>query len=479
MSSARWVPDKQVRVLLAGASPAIAASQACLSEAGYRTRLARGLRTTLAVLDETSFELVVVEWLLPDGTGLQLCREIRARLAYPQPYMVILTPGGRDEPAQALRAGVDDYLITPFEDVQLLARVYAGARSVQLRDSEARLRTLLANAPGAVYRCANDPQWTMEFISNDIERISGYPSTDFIDNVVRSFASIIHPDDCEMVERDVAEATRQGQLFVLEYRIIRSDGGVAWVRERGQQVSGGNGRSWLDGVIFEITEWKATEDLLQESQRQLAVAADRERIARELHDGVIQALSGVLLTLQAADTVADQPDAVRHRLADSVDRIDLAVKELRDYVFDLRPASLTDRHLHEALYRLAEDFQDNSGVVTAIDLDPAVAARLAADAVDILQLAREALSNVWRHARATTCQVSLRLVDGAAVLEIDDDGRGFNPAAEISRGQGLRNLRERSLRLGGHLGIDSGTTGTTVSVQLPLRAQADTAPAGD
>src|SRR5262249_42252819 len=318
-------------------------------------------------------------------------------------------------------------------------------------DSEARLRTLLANAPGAIYRCANDPQWTMEFISNDIERISGYPSTDFVDNVVRSFASIIHPDDREMVERDVTEATRRGQLFVLEYRIIRSDGDVAWVRERGQQVSGGDGRSWLDGVIFEITEWKATEDLLQESQRQLAIAADRERIARELHDGVIQALSGVLLTLRAAGTVADQPDAVRHRLADSVDRIDLAVKELRDYVFDLRPASLTDRHLHEALYRLAEDFQDNSGVVTAIDLDPAVTAQLAAHAVDILQLAREALSNVWRHAQATTCQVSLRLVDGAAVLEIDDDGRGFNPAAETSRGQGLRNLRERSLRLGGHL----------------------------
>jgi PAS domain S-box-containing protein len=116
--------------------------------------------------------------------------------------------------------------------VQLLARARAGVRSTKLSASEARLRTLIANVPGAIYRCANDRDWTMELISDDIERISGYPPTDFIGNACRTFASIIHPDERGQVERMVAEATQQGQLFALEYRIVRSDGSLAWVLER-------------------------------------------------------------------------------------------------------------------------------------------------------------------------------------------------------------------------------------------------------
>lgn len=394
-------------------------------------------------------------------------------------YIIIITPAGGSWPVQVLQAGADDFLITPFENIELLARAYAGVRSAQLHASETRLRTLISNAPGAIYRCTNDPHWTMEIISDDIERISGYPPTDFINSMVRSFASIIHPDDREKVERDVAEATGRGELFVLEYRIIRSDGSIAWVRERGQQVSGSGGRSWLDGVIFDISEWKQVEDQLHESQRQLAVATDRERIARELHDGVIQSLSGVLLTLQAVDAAVEQPDVVRQRLSYSLDLIDSAIKELRDYVFDLRPTQLGNHSLYDALRRLTKDFQDNSGVVTVLDLDPGVSSQLLSLTSDIVQLVREALSNVRRHARATTCQVSLRQVDGLAVLEIDDDGHGFEPATVWSRGQGLRNMAERSTGLGGLLEIDSGVTGTTVTVRLPLRQPAAPATASD
>jgi len=465
--SERGEPEAGARVLLVGDSAAVVTGGSCLVAAGYDARLERDGSAALAALDEAPFDLIIIDWQLPAGDGVELCRTIRAMPQHTDMYVIVLTPAHAHLPVQALKAGANDYLVTPFEDIQLLGRARAAVRGARLLTREAQLRVLIANVPGAIYRCANDQDWTMELISEDIERISGYPPTDFIGNACRTFASVIHPDDRDQVERAVTEATQQGHIFALEYRIVRADGNVAWVLERGQQVHGSNDRSWLDGVIFDISDRRRAEDQLRQSLRRLAVVEDRERIARELHDGVIQSLFGVGMSLQAANLVADQSEAVLACLTASVDHIDAVIEDIRNYVYGLRPGLLTDRQLHEALDQIARDFQDESGVVTVIDVDAALAAQLALRAGDILQLAREALSNVRRHAQARTCRISLKCVDGAALLEIDDDGHGFDPVAADS-GQGLRNLTERSANLGGQFKIDSSSTGTTVTFQLPL-----------
>jgi PAS domain S-box-containing protein len=455
------------RVLLVGASSTAAANRSCLSAIGYEIQLERTGGAALVVVDRASFDLIVIDWELPDWHGVELCRAIRSR---PQvdPYIILLTPNCEPGPMQALEAGADDYLIVPYEEPQLLRRAQVGLRSTQLQTSETQLRTLMTNVPGAIYRCANDEHWTMELISDDIERISGYPPSDFIGNACRTFESVIHPDDRDQVRHNVTQATQLGELFSLEYRIIRADGSVAWVLERGQQVHGRNNRSWLDGVIFDISERRRAEDELHHSLRQLAIVEDRERIARELHDGVIQSLFGVGMTLQAASLVTDQPDAVRVCLATSIDSIESVIEDVRNYVFQLRPGLLVDGQLHAAIDRMARDFQSLSGVVTVVDVDASVAAVLAPRAGDIVQLAREALSNVRRHARATTCRISLKPTEGAALRQIDDDGDGFEPTAAVHSGQGLRNMAERTAKLEGQLSIDSGTTGTTVTIWLPL-----------
>jgi PAS domain S-box-containing protein len=327
----------EVRVLLVGAGQTAASISTCLSTAGYDVHLERAGRAALAAISLVPFDLIIIDWELPDGTGVELCRAIRAHQEHADPYILVLTPTCQPGPVQALDAGADDYLITPFENVQLLHRAKIGVRSAQLQTSETQFRTLIANVPGAIYRCANDPHWTMELISDDIERISGYPASDFINNVCRTFASVIHPEDQDQVQHAVTEATQQGEMFILEYRIVRADGNVAWVLERGQQVYGSNNRSWLDGVIFDINERRRAEDQLHQSLRQLAVAEDRERIARELHDGVIQSLFGVGMTLQAVDLATDQPDAVRSGVATSMNSIDAVIEDVRNYVFQLRP----------------------------------------------------------------------------------------------------------------------------------------------
>ncbi|HEY9599291.1 MAG TPA: PAS domain S-box protein [Cyanophyceae cyanobacterium] len=150
---------------------------------------------------------------------------------------------------------------------------HRAATEKALRQSEARFRSLVANIPGVVYRCAYDADWTREFISDGIEEMSGYPASDFLHNRVRTFGSLIVPQDRTRVQQILLECIAQRQPYVLEYRIIRKDGVVRWVYEKGQGVFAADGNLlWLDGVIFDITEGKRTQEelrLREEQFRQL------------------------------------------------------------------------------------------------------------------------------------------------------------------------------------------------------------------
>lgn len=138
-----------------------------------------------------------------------------------------------------------------------------------LISSEKRYRTLVENIPGAVYRCYYDSHWTMAFISEAIAEISGYPAADFINNQVRSFSSILHPDDRILAEQVVQDAMINRKPFCREYRIIHADGNIRWLYEQGQIVYREDGIiSWLDGVILDISNVYDQQNL-----RKLAEAA--------------------------------------------------------------------------------------------------------------------------------------------------------------------------------------------------------------
>jgi signal transduction histidine kinase len=207
---------------------------------------------------------------------------------------------------------------------------------------------------------------------------------------------------------------------------------------------------------------------LQRELQRLALLEDRERIAKELHDGAIQALFAVGMNLQGSALLAGSHD-LRARIENAVEELDRVIRDLRNYIFGLRPGILADRQLDQALQQLIEEFGQRTGVLAVAEVDPQVAAELTGRAGDVVQLAREALSNVSRHAEAATCRVSLyRDQDGDGVLEVDDDGRGFDPAKATGAGQGLRNLRERAERLGGQAEIHSTPgEGTRVRVIIP------------
>ena len=144
-----------------------------------------------------------------------------------------------------------------------------------LIESEKRYKTLVDNLPSTTYRCAMDEHWTMEFISDEIESLSGYPAPDFIENNKRSFASIIHLDDQKMVKKAVQKGIIKKSSYRIEYRIIHKNGTVRWVHERGRGAFDSKGNlAWLDGVITDITSRKQAEYALRESEEQYRAIFD-------------------------------------------------------------------------------------------------------------------------------------------------------------------------------------------------------------
>lgn len=163
-----------------------------------------------------------------------------------------------------------------------------------LRESEERFRSLVSNLPGAIFRCSSDRDLTMDFISEAIADISGYPASDFIQKQVRSFNSIVHPEDIIRLKRIIRQAVGRHIPYIVEYRIIRADGSIRWVYEKGQGIFDENGEViCFDGAIFDITERKQVEWRLgvqHATNRVLAQATSIEEAIPQILQAICESL---------------------------------------------------------------------------------------------------------------------------------------------------------------------------------------------
>jgi PAS domain S-box-containing protein len=414
-------------------------------------------------------------------SGPALIRAARARVDLATAHVVLCARlGSEQDLREALDAGADDVMRIPFEPEVLVARVAAGLRAARLRANEARLASLVGNIPGAVYRCACDRKWTMEWISAEIEAIVGYPPSDFIDNAVRTFASVTHPDDVEGVERAVFEAAESGRPYGLEYRLVRPDGSVRWVLERGQVLEAADGRQWLDGVIFDITARRAAEEALREhavmqaqlaevqaSRARIIEAADRARraIERDLHDGAQQRLVSVALQLQLwLAAHRDLPEDARDELREVLSELRDGLADLRDLARGLHPVLLTDRGLEDALEALGARAPVPVDLQVGLDRER-LPAPIEATAYFMVS---EALTNVARHAQATRAWVIVECRGHSLDVEVRDDGVGVAANGSES-GSGLQGLRDRVAAVDGALEVYSPAgNGTVLRARLPI-----------
>jgi signal transduction histidine kinase len=203
-----------------------------------------------------------------------------------------------------------------------------------------------------------------------------------------------------------------------------------------------------------IAELRAAQQHLAAAQHEAGVLAERERLAREIHDTLAQGFTSIVMLCQAG----------RHDRVEQVARDNLA--EARRLVAALQPGVLDGRSLPDALARVVQSFADDTDIAVELDVvgDPRPLAR--AEEVALVRTAQEALANVRQHAAATSVRVRLRF-DDPVTLSITDDGRGFDPAT-VAGGFGLRGLRDRISEVRGALDVRSAPDGgTTVEVSVP------------
>jgi diguanylate cyclase (GGDEF)-like protein/PAS domain S-box-containing protein len=145
-------------------------------------------------------------------------------------------------------------------------------RTAELQESEEQFRTLVNNIPGTVYRYFNQAgQWQLAVISDEIQNISGYPASEFMKDTGRSFESITHPDDNDLVIKELSNSIVNNKPYEIEYRILHANGEQRWVHEKGQPVfDEEDNPAYLDGAIFNITERKQAEERLRETHDELA-----------------------------------------------------------------------------------------------------------------------------------------------------------------------------------------------------------------
>jgi signal transduction histidine kinase len=211
---------------------------------------------------------------------------------------------------------------------------------------------------------------------------------------------------------------------------------------------------------------------LYRQARRVAVLEERERIAMDLHDGIIQSIYAVGLTIDSAKlTLQDDRRQSEAAMGRAIDRLNEVIRDIRAYILDLQPSRVPMDNLEVALGRLASEFRANTKVQTELLADSSVARGLAPAARSAMfHISQEALANAAKHAHATRVWVSLRGEDSEAVLQVIDNGLGF-PAGETPAllGHGLSNIVERGRAVGAHVEIASSPgEGTTVTVRLPL-----------
>jgi signal transduction histidine kinase len=205
---------------------------------------------------------------------------------------------------------------------------------------------------------------------------------------------------------------------------------------------------------------------------ELAVLEERERISKELHDGVIQSIYSVGLSLQGAMSLVERdPDGTRKRMDEAIGTLDNVVRDVRSYIFALQPKSVEERGLKRAIEELVKDLEVNALAESTVQLSDDALEMVPEEAKgDFIQIAREILSNVARHAQAHEVSVACALREGrSVVMTIEDDGVGFD-VATVTRGHGLTNIEERARRIGGELHITTRQPrGTLHTLSVPGR----------
>jgi PAS domain S-box-containing protein len=352
--------------------------------------------------------------------------------------------------------------------VSRFGHFYAEAMETELRESEERFRTLADFTYDWEYWLNPDGDYV--YVSPSCERITGYRAEEFQKDP-ELLETIIHPEDRALVTKHLREEPIEGSVvYPVEFRIITRDGEERWLEHVCQPVYGSNGK-YLGrrGSNRDITDRRRAEQALEEQAKETAVAAERSRLARELHDSVTQALYSVTLYAEATRLALStgKQEVAAENLRELHNMAREAMVDMRMLIFELHPPVLEEEGLVAALQARLAAVESRAELQTEMRVEGERRLPISVEE-ELFRIALEALNNVIKHANAQRVTVDLRFVDGEASLEITDDGVGFDPhAVGESGGMGLLGIEERVQQIQGSFTIESAPgAGTTLRVTI-------------
>jgi signal transduction histidine kinase len=215
---------------------------------------------------------------------------------------------------------------------------------------------------------------------------------------------------------------------------------------------------------------------LHQHAADLAIVQERDRIGRDLHDGIIQSLYAVSLSLEdVPELMVSSQGEAEGRVDAAIDSLQIAIRELRNFIYGLRPETFDGGDVAAGLVALVEQFRYNTLIDIDIDVDADTGLALSREhGAELLHLARESLSNAARHARARHLAVTFRREGDGVALVVADDGVGFDPSQPAAPGHtGLGNMHKRAASIGAMLRVESAAgEGTRIIVSVPDRSDA-------
>ncbi len=314
----------------------------------------------------------------------------------------------------------------------------------QLRLSEESFRTAFESAPVGM---------TLARIDSSGQRVVEQVNSAFAEMLARSveslegvdFIDISHPDDRQTSIDAAAEMARGDRdSLATEKRFLRSDGTAVWTLVHSSVIERSDGVRTLTHIV-DITDRRDR----QAERNRMVTLEDRERIARDIHDLVIQRLFGAGMRLQAVIPEMGSTTAV-DRTFETIDELDTAIRELRSAIFSLHRRDEL-RSITDEIHSVIEQNVDRLGFRPSLHVDGSVSSILPSHAVELVATLSEALSNVARHASASNVDVRVSASATSVELRVRDDGSGIDE--DRPHGNGLANMTRRAVGLGGAMSL--------------------------
>jgi PAS domain S-box-containing protein len=431
-------------------------------------------------LEEVDFDIILADYNLGGWSALDAL-EILRQSGKDTPLVVVTGALGDEAAVECVRQGAADYVLKDRLE-RLPVAVDRAVRRKAYGDEVARQQEQIRRAKEEwelTFNAVPDPillldeQFHIRYANRAAARLVGLEAAQLIDKSCHEMVhglSEPHPD-CPY-ERTLATGkehradivdTRHGKIF---------DGITSPLHD-----SSGKMRGCVE-VLRDITDRQRAEDSHRQLSAQLLRAQDdeRRRIAQELHDSTAQNLAALAMNLARMNLEADSLEPqTREVLSESIQLANRCMREIRDFSYLLHPPTLDEYGLASALQWYAEGFARRSGIKVDLNL-PDGLRRMPKDVETALfRVVQECLTNVQRHSGSLIARIRIVQEPEALFLEVADDGRGLPTAAQemgqtASRiGLGLLGMKERMRLLGGHLEIKSGSHGSTIRVDLPLR----------